>query len=63
MIMLVTDTYRHDLACDAVTEDQHADHEGAAMDHLHPLAEAGQILLFGSNHERAEASSLWWWVL
>src|SRR6267143_6702990 len=43
-----------DLADHASTEGQHADHEDHALDHRHPLPEAGQILLHGDDHEGAD---------
>src|SRR6266850_2842765 len=40
-----------DLADHAAPERQHADHKDRALDHRHPLSEAGQILLHGDDDE------------
>ncbi|OYU92014.1 MAG: hypothetical protein CFE29_04000 [Bradyrhizobiaceae bacterium PARB1] len=43
-----------DLADNAAAKGQHADHEDHALDHRHPLAKAGQILLHSDDHEGAD---------
>ena len=43
-----------DFADDAAAERQHADDEDHALDHQHPLAEPGQILLHGDDDEGAD---------
>ena len=43
-----------DLADDAAAERQHAGDEDHALDHRHPLAEPGQILLHRDDHEGAD---------
>src|SRR4051812_26893882 len=43
-----------DLANHAAAEGQHAGDEDHALNHRHPLAETGQILLHGDDHEGAD---------
>ena len=43
-----------DLADHAAAERQHAGDEDDALDHRHPLAESGQVLLHGDDHEGAD---------
>src|SRR6266851_9056020 len=43
-----------DLADYAAAERQHANHKDHALDHRHPLPEAGEVLLHGDDHERAD---------